>query len=106
MFPVKKFAIPYKEEEFPLFVEQKRLFLEVSVMSDKRLSIIADRCYTTPTRERENAQRYEFISKGWAKYLIMFLFVSVKLLNLLKSQCSPWLIIVNKLSEMRFSPKW
>ena len=64
MFPDKKFSIPYKEEDFPLFVEQKRLFLEVSVMSDKRLSIIADRCYTTPTSERENAQRYEFISKG------------------------------------------
>ncbi|XP_022796963.1 uncharacterized protein LOC111335346 [Stylophora pistillata] len=68
MFPDKKFEIPYKEEDFPLFVAQKRLFLEVSVISDRRLSIIADRCYTTPTRERENAQKYEFISKGCANY--------------------------------------
>ncbi|PFX22824.1 Contactin-associated protein-like 5 [Stylophora pistillata] len=68
MFPDKKFAIPYKEEDFPLFVAQKRLFLEVSVTNDKRLSIIADRCYTTPSRERENAPKYEFISKGCANY--------------------------------------
>lgn len=64
MFPDKKFEIPYKEEDFPLFVTKKRLFLEVSVITDERLSIIADRCYTTPTHDRENAQKYEFISKG------------------------------------------
>ncbi|XP_022795116.1 uncharacterized protein LOC111333760 [Stylophora pistillata] len=57
MFPHKKFGIPYKEKDFPLFVAQKRLFLEVSVITDKRLSIIADQCYTTPTRKRENAPR-------------------------------------------------
>ena len=64
MFPDKKFAVPYTEEDFPLFVAQKRLFLEVSVITDEQLSIIADRCYTTPTREIENAPKYEFISKG------------------------------------------
>ena len=78
MFPDKKFAIPYKEEDFPLFVAKKRIFLEVSVITDERLSIIADRCYTTPTHDRENAQKYEFISKGWANYWL-FLFVWAKL---------------------------
>ena len=78
MFPDKKFEIPYKEEDFPLFVTKKRLFLEVSVITDERLSIIADRCYTTPTHDRENAQKYEFISKGWANYWL-FLFVWAKL---------------------------
>ncbi|PFX21610.1 Oncoprotein-induced transcript 3 protein [Stylophora pistillata] len=68
MFPDKKFEIPYKEEDFLLFVAQKRLFLEVSVISDKRMSSIADRCYTTPTHQRENAPKYEFISKGSANY--------------------------------------
>lgn len=68
MFPDKKFEIPYKEEDFPLFVTKKRLFLEVSVITDERLSIIADRCYTTPTHDRENAQKYEFISKGCPNY--------------------------------------
>ena len=66
MFPDKTFLSPYLKNDFPVaLVLRKRLFLEVSVTSsDKELSIIADRCYATPTQNQHNRLKYEFISKG------------------------------------------
>ncbi len=66
MFHNKSFLIPYTKDDFPVVVELRTLlFFEVSVTSsDKQLSIIAYRCYATPTKDRENPLKYEFITKG------------------------------------------
>ncbi|XP_078343446.1 ZP domain-containing protein-like [Oculina patagonica] len=66
MFSNKSFVKPYTENDFPVVVELGTLlFFEVSVTSsDKQLSIISDRCYATPTRNRENPSKYELITNG------------------------------------------
>jgi len=66
MFPDKRFVSPYKKDDFPVAVVlRKLLFFETSVTSgDKQLSIIADRCYATPTQDQQNSLKYEFITKG------------------------------------------
>ena len=74
MFPDKRFVSPYMKSDFPVAVVlRKRLFFEVSVASsDKQLSIIADRCYATPTQDQKNAMKYKFITKGFVKRLIKY----------------------------------
>ena len=69
MFPNNTFVNPYTKDDFPVAVELRtRLFFEVSVMSsDRQLSIVADRCYATPTGDRKNPLRFEFISEGYVK---------------------------------------
>ena len=69
MFPDKRFVSPYMKDDFPVAVVlRKLLFFEVSVTSgDKQLSIIADRCYATPTQDQKNSLKYEFIRKGYVK---------------------------------------
>ena len=69
MFPDKTFARPYIKDDFPVAVTlRKRLFFDVSVKSDDRqLSVKADRCYATPTQDRNNALQYEFIREGYVK---------------------------------------
>ena len=66
MFPDKRFVSPYTTNDFPVAVVlRKLLFFEVSVTSnDKQLSIRADECYATPTQDRTNSLKYEFIKKG------------------------------------------
>ena len=72
MFPNNTFTRAYEEDDFPVSVVlRKLLFFEVSVTSDdKQLSIIADRCYATPTLDRRNPLKYEFISEGYVKSFI------------------------------------
>ena len=67
MFPNKTFVSPYSKRDFPVAVIlRKPLFFEVSVISDdKQLSIRADRCYATPTQDRMNPLKYEFIKQGY-----------------------------------------
>ena len=69
MFPNKTFVSPYTKRDFPVAVIlRKPLFFEVSVISDdKQLSIRADRCYATPTQDRMNSLKYEFIKQGYDK---------------------------------------
>ena len=69
MFPNKTFVSPYTKRDFPVAVIlRKPLFFEVSVISDdKQLSIRADRCYATPTQDRTNPLKYEFIKQGYDK---------------------------------------
>ena len=69
MFPDKRFVSPYTKDDFPVAVVlRKLLFFEVSVTSsDRQLSNIADRCYATPTQDRKNSLKYEFIRKGYVK---------------------------------------
>ena len=69
MFPDKRFVSPYTKGDFPVAVVlRKLLFFEVSVTSgDKQLSIIADRCYATPTQDQKNSLKYEFITKGYVQ---------------------------------------
>ena len=69
MFPNKRFVSPYTRRDFPVAVIlRKPLFFEVSVISDdKQLSIRADRCYATPTQDRMNPLKYEFIKQGYDK---------------------------------------
>ena len=66
MFPDKRFVSPYTKDDFPVdVVLRKLLFFQASVTSgDKHLSIIADRCYATPTQDQKNSLKYEFITKG------------------------------------------
>ena len=66
LFPDKRFVSPYTANDFPVAVVlRKILFFEVSVTSsDKQLSIIADRCFATPSQNRNNSWKYEFITKG------------------------------------------
>ncbi|KAL9968062.1 hypothetical protein ACROYT_G026388 [Oculina patagonica] len=66
MFPGKRFVSPYTKDDFPVAVVlRKLLFFEVSVTSsDKQLSILADRCYATPTQAQKSSLKYEFIRKG------------------------------------------
>ena len=66
MFPDKRFVSPYVKSDFPVAVVlRKLLFFEVSVKSsDKQLSIMAERCFTTPTQDQKNLLKYEFIAKG------------------------------------------
>jgi len=72
MFPDKRFVSPYMKDDFPVAVVLRRLlFFEVSVTSnDKQLSIIADRCFATPTQNQKNPLKYEFITKGYVNQLI------------------------------------
>ena len=67
MFPDKRFVSPYTKDDFPVAVVlRKLLFFEISVISsDKKLSIIADRCFATPTQDQKNSLKYEFIRKGY-----------------------------------------
>ena len=69
MFPNKTFVSPYTKRDFPVAVILRNpLFFEVSVISDdKQLSIRADRCYATPTQDRMNPLKYEFIKQGYDK---------------------------------------
>ena len=69
MFPDKRFVSPYTKDDFPVpVVLRKLLFFEVSVTSDdNQLSIIANRCYATPTQDQTNSLKYEFIAKGYVK---------------------------------------
>jgi len=66
MFPDKRFVSPYTKDDFPVpVVLGEHLFFEASVTSrDKQLSIIADRCYATPTQDQQSSLKYEFIVKG------------------------------------------
>ncbi|KAL9968065.1 hypothetical protein ACROYT_G026392 [Oculina patagonica] len=66
MFSDKRFVSPYTKDDFPVAVVlRKLLFFEVSVTSgDKQLSIIAERCFATPTQDHKNPLKYEFITKG------------------------------------------
>ena len=65
MFPDKRFVSPYTKDDFPVAVRlRKLLFFEVSVTSsDKQLSIIADRCFATPSQNQKNPLKYDFIAK-------------------------------------------
>jgi len=67
MFPDKRFVSPYTKDDFPVAVVlRKLLFFEISVISsDKQLSIIADRCFATPTQDQKNSLKYELIRKGY-----------------------------------------
>ena len=71
MFPDKRFVSPYMNDDFPVAVVlRKVLFFEVSVTSgDKQLSIIADRCYATPTQNQKNPYEvrvyYKRVSGRW-----------------------------------------
>ena len=69
MFRDKRFVSPYMKNDFPVDVLlRKPLFFEVSVTStDKKLSIMADRCYATPTQDEKSSVNYEFIKKGYVK---------------------------------------
>ena len=62
---------PYQKDDFPVAVVlRKRLFFEASVtLGDKQLSILADRCYATPTQDQQNSLKYEFTTKGYGKDL-------------------------------------
>ena len=66
MFPDKRFVSPYMKDDFPVAVVLRRpLFFEVSVSSsDKQLSVMAGRCFSTPTQDQKNPLKYEFITKG------------------------------------------
>ena len=66
MFPDKRFVSPYMKSDFPVAVVLSRsLFFEVSVSSsDKQLSVMAGRCFATPTQDQKNPLKYEFITKG------------------------------------------
>ena len=67
MFPDERFVSPYMKVDFPVGVMlRKRLFFEVSVISnDKQLSIRTHRCFATPTQDRTNPVKYEFIKSGY-----------------------------------------
>ena len=75
LFRDKKFVSPYKQDDFPVAVElRKLLFFEVSVTSsDKQLSIIADRCYASPTQDQNSPLKYEFIKNGYARENVSFI---------------------------------
>ncbi len=80
MFPDKRFVSPYTKDDFPVTVVLRKLLLfEVSVTSgDKQLSIIADRCYATPTQDQTNSLKYEFIRKGYVKDNFSFIVSGTK----------------------------
>ena len=79
MFPDNRFVSHYMKDDFPVAVVlRERLFFEVSVLSDdKQLSIIADRCYATPTQDQTNSLKYEFIKKGYV-WLILISYLLIK----------------------------
>ena len=66
MFSDKTFQSPYLKNDFPVAVVlRKLLFFEVAVTThDKQLSIRAERCHATPTQDRDNSLKYEFIKEG------------------------------------------
>ena len=79
MFRDKRFVSPYMTDDFPVDeLLRKPLFFEVSMTStDKRLSIMADRYYATPTQDDKSSVKHEFIRKGcvkdnYRKYFICF----------------------------------
>ena len=66
IFKDKDFSAMYSPMEFPIAVSLRhRLFFQVSVDSpDKRLSIIADTCYATPTPSSSHKSRYDIFLDG------------------------------------------
>ena len=81
MFPDKRFVSSYTKDDFPVAVLlRKLLFFEASVASgDKQLSIMADRCYATPTQDQQNSLNYEFITKGYEQNILFFLSICLLL---------------------------
>ena len=100
MFPDKRFVSPYMKSDFPVAVVlRKLLFFEVSVeSSDKQLSIIADRCFATPTQDRKSALKYEFIAKGWEKRLIKRRLLQDRLQNVRLTTANNFHTVANTLS--------
>ena len=93
MFRDKRFVSPYMKDDFPVDVLlRKPLFFEVSVTStDEKLSILADRCYATPTQYGKSSVKHEFIKKGYVKHLVFFnrCAGSIKsLINLISTSCA------------------
>ena len=93
MFRDKRFVSPYMKDDFPVDVLlRKPLFFEVSVTStDEKLSILADRCYATPTQDGKSSVKHEFIKKGYVKHLVFFnrCAGSIKsLINLISTSCA------------------
>lgn len=62
----ESFSLAYGVGDFPLKVTVNRpLYVQVSIDSpDKRLSVMADRCYATPTQNPDHATQYDIINDG------------------------------------------
>ena len=67
MFPDERFVAAYSKMDFPVgVVLRQRLYFQVSVESaDQQLSIIADKCFATPTQDSSGQPQHEFIGGGY-----------------------------------------
>ncbi|KAL9966948.1 hypothetical protein ACROYT_G025096 [Oculina patagonica] len=66
MFPNDKFTTAYTESGYPVQVKlRQNLYLQASVKSkDKRLSVLAEDCYATPSQDRQHATKHHLIKGG------------------------------------------
>ena len=66
VFKDKDFTDPYGDQDFPIGVSvSTRIFMQLSVSSsDKRLSILAERCHATPDTNPNNSLQYDLIRDG------------------------------------------
>ncbi|XP_078375733.1 ZP domain-containing protein-like [Oculina patagonica] len=66
MFPDDKFTPAYTQSDFPVQVKLRQdLYFQASVKTkDKRLSVLAENCYATPSQDRQHATKYHLIKDG------------------------------------------
>lgn len=70
-----RFKTAYTESDYPVQVKLRQdLYFQVSVKSkDKRLSVLAENCYATPTQDHLQAVKYHLIKDGLVKECFVLL---------------------------------
>ena len=66
IFPDSSFSSAISQDDFPVSLTvRKRVFFQASVETvDKRLSVLAEECFATPTQDPDNKMKYEIIKDG------------------------------------------
>ncbi|XP_078378574.1 ZP domain-containing protein-like [Oculina patagonica] len=68
LYRSSRYVKPYGPEDYPLSLKlRQQMYFQGRVDSnDKRLSILVDKCFATPTSDENNPKRYEILSDGCA----------------------------------------
>ena len=66
IFPDSSYSSKFSREDFPVSVSvRKRIYFQLIVeTNDKKLSMMAEECFATPTQDRNNKIRYQIIKDG------------------------------------------
>lgn len=66
LFVHTRFTTAYTQSDFPVQVKlRQNLYFQATVISqDKRLSVLAENCYATPSQDRQRADKYVLLKDG------------------------------------------